>query len=151
MLEYHNDSIIYCVVFRLYRIDRIDRLGSSNQYVIFDYKSSENVRPPRAAHQKKDEWVDLQLPLYRHLVKHLGLEGDIMLGYIVLPKDTREVKNLMADWTNEELKEADAKAIEVAAKILDEQFWPPADVNPMFFQEFAAICQDNVFDREVIA
>ncbi|APZ93171.1 PD-(D/E)XK nuclease family protein [Fuerstiella marisgermanici] len=133
------------------RIDRIDRLGSSNQYVIFDYKSSENVRPPRAAHQKKDEWVDLQLPLYRHLVKGLGLKGDIKLGYIVLPKDTKEVKSLMADWTDEELKDADAKAIEVATKILDEQFWPPADVNPMFFQEFAAICQDNVFDREVIA
>ncbi len=133
------------------RIDRIDQLGSSNQYVIFDYKSSENVRTPRAAHQKKDEWVDLQLPLYRHLVRHLGLQGDIQLGYIVLPKDTKNVKCMMADWTEQELKEADATAIDVATRILDEQFWPPADDDSMFFQEFSAICQDNVFDREVLA
>ena len=57
----------------------------------------------------------------------------------------------MADWTEEELQAADRAAVNVGNKVLDEEFWPPAaDVNPPYFKEFAAICQDGVFDREVL-
>lgn len=132
------------------RIDRIDQRGS--EYVIFDYKSGESVKQPRAAHQKKDQWIDLQLPLYRHLADHLGLKGQVQLGYVVLPRDTKKVQHLLADWTEEELEAADQTAKEVAANVLDEKFWPPSpDVQEKHFPEFAAICQDGVFDREVPA
>ena len=134
------------------RIDRIDQLSNSNEYIIFDYKSSENVKTPKQAHIRKGEWIDLQLPLYRHLAQRIGLNGNIKLGYIVLPKDTKKVQHLMAEWTEEDFAHADKTAIDVAKKIVGEEFWPPSpDVNPMYFPEFAAICQDGVFDREVLA
>ena len=132
------------------RIDRIDQRG--NEYIIFDYKSSESVHPPGPSHlKKKDGWVDLQLPLYRHLGHHLGLHGKIDLGYIVLPKDTKKVQHLLADWTDEQLADADQTARQVVENVLDEQFWPPASVDGTFYEEFAPICQDKAFDREVLS
>ena len=132
------------------RIDRIDQRG--NEYIIFDYKSSESVHPPGPSHlKKKDGWVDLQLPLYRHLAHHLGLHGKIDLGYIVLPKDTKKVQHLLADWTDEQLADADQTARQVVESVLDEQFWPPASVDGTFYEEFAPICQDKAFDREVLS
>ncbi|MEQ9409474.1 MAG: PD-(D/E)XK nuclease family protein [Fuerstiella sp.] len=132
------------------RVDRIDQLGGTNQYVIFDYKSGETARTPRQAHQKKGEWIDLQLPLYRLMARQIGITGELQLGYITLPRDTRKVQPQMADWTEEELADAERRAVEVATSIADQNFWPPAEVNPIYFPEFAAICQDTAFDREVI-
>lgn len=133
------------------RIDRIDRREGTSEYVIFDYKSSENAKAPAKAHQKNSEWTDLQLPLYQLLAEQLGLKGDIRLGYIVLPKDTKKVQHLMAEWTPDEIDAAHTKAREVAAGILDEVFWPPSDVDANLFTEYAAICQTGVFDGEVIS
>ena len=56
--------------------------------MIFDYKTSDPAKTPEKAHRKKSgEWIDLQLPLYRHLVAGLGIEGPVELAYINLPKD----------------------------------------------------------------
>lgn len=133
------------------RIDRIDQLGGMNQYMIFDYKTGENAKHPRKTHLTKDEWIDLQLPLYRYMVQQIGISGELNLGYIALPKDTGNVREFAADFTEAELENAVTRAAEVAADVLDEKFWPPADVGPVVYSEFAAICQDGAFDREVIA
>ena len=56
--------------------------------MIFDYKTSDTATTPEKAHRKRNgDWVDLQLPLYRHLVAGLGITGDLDMAYIVLPKD----------------------------------------------------------------
>ena len=72
-------------------------------------------------------------------------------GYIMRPRDTKQVRSELADWTEEELVAADRTVYRVIADILDEKFWPPADAKSGFYSEFAAICQDEVFDREVLS
>ena len=132
------------------RIDRIDRHAGRNEWIIFDYKSGDAGTSPMETHQRRGEWVDLQLPLYRRGARSLGVHGDVRLGYILLPKDTTRVGHELATWTEEELQQADEVAHEVARRILDGEFWPPAELTSgVGFAEYAAICQDGVFDRKL--
>ena len=126
------------------RIDRIDINPQTGQRVVFDYKTSDGSRHPRDAHQRRGEWIDLQLPLYRHLVRSLEIEGPVEFGYILLPKDTSRVDYCLAKWTDEELVEADTIAADVVRAVRQARFWPPADPAPDFSGEFAYICQDDV-------
>ncbi len=136
------------------RIDRVDFHPSEGRRVIFDYKSSNQADSPEKTHRRQGQWVDLQLPLYRHLAADLGSGGPIGLAYIVLPKDVRQVGPLWAvgnaqhdapgvEWTEADLAEADAAAADVVRKVRAEQFWPPVSPPPAFFDDLAAICQDN--------
>lgn len=127
------------------RIDRID-VNRNGKRVIFDYKFSDRALSPERTHRKRDEgWVDLQLPLYRHLVVPLGITGPVDLGYIVLPKDTSRVGPILAEWTEADLREADCAAEGVVRKVRAGVFWPPAKTPPAFSEVFAAICQDDQF------
>jgi ATP-dependent helicase/nuclease subunit B len=129
------------------RIDRIDH--RDGQWAILDYKTGDTAKTPRETHFKSREWVDLQLPLYVHLAQTLEIEGPRQLGYIVLPKDVAKVGALMADWDDAMLAAADEKAIEVARRIYDQEFWPPAMKTPDILTEYAAICQDLAFRRNL--
>jgi RecB family exonuclease len=131
------------------RMDRIDVNRDTGQRVIFDYKTSDAGDSPEKTHQKGDRWVDLQLPLYRHLATALGIHEPVQLGFITLPKDTGQVAFLLANWTEADLNAADAVARGVVRNIRQEIFWPPADPPPKFSEEFAAICQDGVFGKQV--
>ncbi|MGD9854476.1 MAG: PD-(D/E)XK nuclease family protein, partial [Planctomycetaceae bacterium] len=131
------------------RIDRIDRNMEHNTWALLDYKTGEAANSPEKAHRKHGEWIDLQLPLYRHLACGLGVEGAVALGYVTLPRDTAEVRERMADWTDADLSDADEQAREVARSILDGRCWPPASSPPTYADDFSAICQDNVFDRRL--
>jgi RecB family exonuclease len=133
------------------RIDRIDVHEGSHERMIFDYKFSDRAKTPEQAHRKQGEWIDLQLPLYRHLLHGLGIEGPVGLGYIALPKDLSRVGPLMAQWTEEDLCDADRAAEEVVRRVRAEVFWPPATEPPAFSEEFAAICQDDRFGAVVAA
>ncbi|NUQ61139.1 MAG: PD-(D/E)XK nuclease family protein [Pirellulales bacterium] len=125
------------------RVDRIDIHEATGARAIFDYKSSNKPEPPEKSHREKGQWVDLQLPLYRHLAAGMGIDGPIQLGYIVLPKDPTRVDALLAQWTEEDLAQADRTAEEVVRRIRAEIFWPPASPPPAWFEEFAGICQDD--------
>jgi len=129
------------------RIDRIDVNDETGERIIFDYKSSDTGKTPEQTHRRREEWVDLQLPLYRHLAGSLGISGSIRLGYIVLPKDVSRVRFCIADWTNEDLADADEVASEVVRGIRRQVFWPPADPPPDYSEQFAPICQDGVFEK----
>ncbi len=129
------------------RIDRIDRHAKTGEWIVFDYKSGDKANSPEKTHREKDAWVDLQLPLYHRLVAQLEIEGDVKLGYILLPNDTSKVGEALATWSEDELAEADAAAIDVARRVLNQEFWPPTDPPPMFFSDYAAICQDGVFGK----
>ncbi len=128
------------------RIDRIDVHEISGQTIVFDYKTGDKGETPDKAHRNKEGWIDLQLPLYRHLVRGLGIEQPVRLGYIVLPKDTSKVSEQLADWDEATLAAADAKAIEVIRAIGAQKFWPPATDTrrTRWFSEFAAICQEDL-------
>jgi len=128
------------------RIDRIDVNDATGRRIVLDYKTGDKVDPPDRSHRHKDKgWIDLQLPLYRHLVPALQINGPVALGYVALPKDVKDVRLLEADWTDADLEEADETARRVVRDIRAGRFWPPASPPPAFCEEFAAICQDGQF------
>jgi RecB family exonuclease len=129
------------------RIDRIDH--RDGHWAILDYKTGDSAKTPQETHLKSKEWVDLQLPLYIKLAQTLDIEGPMQLGYIVLPKDVAKVGALMADWDDTMLAAADQRAIEVAQSIYNQEFWPPKDRTPDILTEYAAICQDQAFRRNL--
>jgi RecB family exonuclease len=127
------------------RIDRIDVNQATGERVIFDNKTSDTAKKPEQTHLKAGEWVDLQLPLYRHMAYGSEGEGSIRVGYIAFPKDITKIGPLFAPWTEDAFSEADRVAEDVVRKIRNGQFWPPTLPPPAFSEEFAAICQDGQF------
>ncbi|TXT22020.1 MAG: ATP-dependent nuclease subunit B-like protein [Planctomycetota bacterium] len=131
------------------RLDRIDRNEVTGAWVIFDYKSGDKGDSPEESHRKKKaKWIDLQLPLYRHLARNLALPAEPQLGYINLPKDLAGVGHSLADWSLDDLADADAKAKQVALSIAHREFWPPTKDQPGLFGDFDDICQVGVFGAE---
>jgi len=128
-------------------IDRIDQNERTGQFAILDYKSSDYTKPPEVAHRKNGEWIDLQLPLYRHLAASVGVTGSPLIGYILVSKDQKSIGFSMADWTESELNMADETARNVIRDIRSGVFWPPTDPPPKFSDDLAPICQDFVFDK----
>ena len=124
------------------RIDRVDHHPSSGRWVLFDYKTSARAKTPEETHRrkagrKKDdpmEWVDLQLPLYRHLIR--GVQGPdggplipleevdgVELGFICLPADLDAVGHALAEeWDLADLLEADERAREVVRALRENRF-----------------------------
>ena len=132
------------------KIDRIDRHRGDHTWAILDYKTGEQRRAPSEVHFSKGQWVDLQLPLYRLLAEPHGVTGDVKLGYISIPRDNDRLECLLADWSEEQLREAEAVARLTAGRILNREFWQILDRPPISPSEFGPICQDGVLDREVI-
>jgi RecB family exonuclease len=130
------------------RIDRIDVHRETGELAVLDYKSSDSGKGPEAVHRQGGQWVDLQLPLYRHLVRSMGLDAPLRLGYLLLPKDLRSIDVQFADWTQEELDQADEVAREVVRGIRARIFWPPAFPAPDFSEDLSPICQDDVFGKQ---
>jgi len=126
------------------RIDRVDFNEKTGQRIVFDYKTSDNLTTPEKVHvDKRTGWVDLQLPLYRHLAAALGFDGPLGLGYIVLPKDVGKVGHHLADWSTAELKSADEKARWVVSQVRDQIFWPPVRPVPLAYRDYSAIYQED--------
>ncbi len=128
------------------RVDRLDRNEQTGEWALFDYKSGDRGDEPEKTHRKRNgEWVDLQLPLYRHLVRELALPREPKLGYINLPKELTEVGVRFANWSAADLASADDTAANVARQIAACDFWPPADPPPRLIREFDDLCQVGVF------
>jgi hypothetical protein len=131
------------------RIDRVDYHDQKRRLAILDYKTADRGDDPRRTHRCRDEWVDLQLPLYRHLVREAQLDSSVLpdaavdLGYIVLPVDLKDVGLKLADWDDALLLEADLKAFEVIRGLREERFWPPTSPPPSFSDDVAPVCQDR--------
>ncbi|CAN5825144.1 PD-(D/E)XK nuclease family protein [soil metagenome] len=104
------------------RIDRIDHHPDLG-WALFDYKTGDRGESPEETHRKgkEKEWIDLQLPLYRHLLAEvrdldgtaplpIGDQGPIRLGYILLPRDPKRVGECFAEWNDDQLQGADEQA-----------------------------------------
>ena len=129
------------------RIDRIDYHPDSKQWAIWDYKTSETAKDPVKVHwSDTNGWQDLQLPLYRHLAKRMDVHTEPILGYIVLPKQASQTRFCVADFTPEQLRDADFKADEIVSRIAAGEFWPEEWEAPVF-DDYARICQTNI--REI--
>lgn len=126
------------------RIDRIDYHPATDRWAIWDYKTSDNAKHPLSVHwTKKDGWKDLQLPLYRPLARIFGVGKYPSLGYIALPKQSTDIGFCSAEFTEEQLAEADEVAHRVAARIAACEFWPEPLEQPKY-DDFARICQSNI-------
>ena len=133
------------------RIDRIDYHSQNNIVRILDYKTADRAVPPEKAHRKQGKWVDLQLPLYRHLWRsavsndQVPENATLQLAYFQIPREWDEAAVTVAEeWNDAVLKEADNIAREVIEGIQAEEFWPPTVPAPDYFAEYAAICLDNL-------
>ncbi len=131
------------------RVDRIDQHLTSKEWRILDYKTSETAEKPETTHRTREEWVDLQLPLYRLLVRSIGIDGDLQLGYIHLPGDLSRIGCSIASWELADLESAELKAMEIAADILDLRIDRVAPGEEQRATEFSRVCQDTVIDRNI--
>jgi hypothetical protein len=111
------------------RIDRIEYHPDLKEWAVLDYKTSEKGEPPEKTHRagrgKDKRWIDLQLPLYRHLLPAVRNAGGqplvdehrpaefVRMGYVLLPGAIEEVGLAEAEWGDRELAEADEAAGEV--------------------------------------
>lgn len=148
------------------RIDRIDHRvnAGEDEYAVLDYKTGDAGDAPKKKHIKgykvgekvrPEQWVDLQLPLYRYLLRSIegigeSLEGKtVKLGYVLLPSVAKETRFDLVNWTDETIASADRAAEEVVRRIRREEFWPPTDPFPFKnFDDHSAIVQHGVFGRE---
>jgi hypothetical protein len=129
------------------RMDRIDCHEQTSHCVIFDYKSGDKGNTPEQTHRKKGgKWIDLQLPLYRHLARSLKLPNPPRVGYLNLPQDLGQVGPSFAEWTDADFEDADRVALQVVRGIARRDFWPPATPAPSPYDEFNDVCQVGVFD-----
>ncbi|MFC1661125.1 PD-(D/E)XK nuclease family protein, partial [Gemmatimonadota bacterium] len=99
------------------RIDRIDFHPARGEWLVLDYKTGDSTGGPRQEHGGQGHWKDLQLPLYRHLLAHLqeplpgfDVSHPVSLGFIRLAKQSSDVGFSRADWSDEELEDADSTA-----------------------------------------
>ncbi|MBX3423287.1 MAG: UvrD-helicase domain-containing protein [Pirellulaceae bacterium] len=125
------------------RIDRIDYHADTNQWAIWDYKTSETAKKPESVHYNRSQgWLDLQLPLYIPIAKALGVTGMPSVGYINLPKRLEDVGFCAAQFSPELLNEAWEVANQVATSVANCQFWPE-QIRPVAYDDYARICQIN--------
>jgi len=126
------------------RIDRIDLDHQSGKHVLLDYKTAGEGDSPEKTHKKGNQWIDLQLPLYRTLYQDTGSEEmDVELGFVVLPKDTKKTDFKIANWNLNDYYEAEKITKSVVRKIRQGVFWPPTFPPPRFSEVYAAICMDK--------
>lgn len=132
------------------RIDRVDE-HPDGRVLLLDYKTGDTARTPERTHgvgkAGDGEWVDLQLPLYRLLVKDEGLVGDgVRLGYVNIPKEAVEEPLAPAPWGDAEIESAVETAHEVIRSIREWAFWPPGPASP-YGDALSRICFDNCPNR----
>jgi len=115
------------------RIDRIAR-HADGRLRILDYKTADGGQRPLETHYQPrlKKWIDLQLPLYRHVHEQLHPDaGPVAVGYFNLPKAVAETAIAEMDFaakSGEDLYAAAlARAREVVAAIQAGVFWPPAE------------------------
>jgi len=126
------------------RIDRIDRHVTTGAFAILDYKTSKGGESPRQTHLRAKQWIDLQLPLYRHLARTASVEGTVELGYVLLPADPAKAGVAIAGWNESELAEADDVARQVVRALRQLRYWPRSTDLDADWDDFAGICQNGV-------
>ncbi|MDG2200542.1 MAG: PD-(D/E)XK nuclease family protein [Phycisphaerales bacterium] len=132
------------------RIDRVDVHEDGQRIRVLDYKTGNSHRKPAEVHRKSDQWVNLQLPLYRHLVQAAGFDiKHCELGYVNLPSTLEKVDFQLATWTQDDYDTADVAAVSVIDGVLAGAF-APSETAPPFHDDWGRICGTSVIDLEDI-
>ncbi len=133
------------------RIDRIDRHEAHDQWEVLDYKTSAKGKTPEKTHRTARGWIDLQLPLYRHLLTEvegmpmvdLADSSMVRVGYFNVPAKVEEIRIVTADWSDSDYADADEAARQVVRNVRQGLFWPPNPAAAGSFPEFDGICQTH--------
>lgn len=106
-------------------IDRIDR-HADGSLAILDYKTGDSQQEPDRAHRAgragERQWVDLQLPLYRHLAAPLIGDAPVQLGYVLIGASAQGMGLRVAGWDEADLSDADKCAQDVVRAIRNREF-----------------------------
>ncbi len=98
------------------KIDLIE--ARDEEWAILDFKTSSDAKAPEKTHWRKSKgWVDLQLPLYRHVVRSLDPPEMIRTGLAYVPTSEDAPAVQMAGWDAETLAEADEAARDVVREM----------------------------------
>jgi ATP-dependent helicase/nuclease subunit B len=115
------------------KIDRIDHHAASGRWRIIDYKTSAKAKDPFRTHFGREDWRDLQLPLYLKLAAPFAREkwgvelmpDNCELVYFQLPEDEKTA-GISDPFPPAAIEDGWIRAAEVAACILRGEF----DENP---------------------
>lgn len=131
------------------RFDRIDvcESGGTRRWAILDYKT--HGHPPEKKHLRKiddeEQWIDLQLPLYRMMVPFLGIDADpatVALGYFNISEKDDETRINEAAFSEKSMKKAELLIHDCVRRIRAGDFAPTSD--PVDYDDYAMILQTGV-------
>lgn len=131
------------------RFDRIDR-HQDGRWAILDYKT--HGHRPEKKHLRKTEdgeqWVDLQLPLYRMMVPYLGIDAppaEVQLGYFNVAEKEEETRINIAEFSEEQMRQAEEVIRQCVRGIRSGDFAPTGD--RVQFDDYSMILQTGVANR----
>ena len=130
------------------RIDRVDVHEDGQRIRVLDYKTGNSPKKPVELHRRNQQWVNLQLPLYRHLVHAAGYDIEHCdLGYVNLPSTIEKVGFQLATWTQADYDTADVAAASVIDGVLAGAY-APSETAPPFHDDWGRICGTSVIELE---
>jgi len=123
------------------KIDRIDK-HTDGQVQVLDYKTGSITA--EKAHGTKDEWRDLQLPIYRRLAVVLGYPLEkIKTGYIRVGSKENSITFNLPQWDDVQLQCADDYILDIVEQVKACNFnQEPVSPAPRFSEDLSWICQD---------
>jgi hypothetical protein len=133
------------------KIDRVDQHEQTGQVAVWDYKTTAKGPTPDSKHfaEIKKEWKDLQLPLYRYLVKEVAAVAnanldDLIVGFVLLHENASEIRFCPAEKLLDMQASADEKFREIVRGLRSGTFWPPVYPPPAYSDDYASICEDFI-------
>ena len=129
------------------RLDRIDFHPGTGRWAILDYKT--HGHKPEKKHLKNtvdgQQWIDLQLPLYRMMIPYLGIDvvpSEVELGYFNVSDKAAETRVNIANFTETQMQAADDLIYECIRRIRDGDF-APAETPPQY-DDYSMILQTGI-------
>lgn len=119
------------------RIDRIDQ-HEDGRWAILDYKFGEKAKFPKNEHLRNGAWVNVQLPLYRHLAREVIGEAHPELGYFNVAASESDCGVRLAEDFDEAACEA---ALEAACQVVRDVRNQLASDDPLF-----ELGRPNIYD-----
>ena len=135
------------------RIDRVDRHRETGTLRVLDYKTGDEAADPERSHlvgrHGSRRWIDLQLPIYRHLLAaQLEVpETAIEVGYVRLARSGgAPIFKTITRWDEALFAEAVEKAREVVRSIRGRRF--PQVEAPAYPDAFSNLLHEPVLAAE---